>query len=48
MIDKETAIDFALWLRKVDTVENCEEWFGFTDEDMLNYYLENVRTRKQN
>ena len=46
MIDKKTAIGFALWLREVDTPQNCEKWFGFTDEDMLNYYLENETTNK--
>ena len=42
MIEKETAIKFANWLREVDTIERCEEWFGFSDEDMLQYYLESI------
>ncbi len=42
MIDKKTAIDFALWLRKVDTPENAEEWFGYSDDDMLDYFLKYV------
>jgi len=42
MITKETAIKFAIWLRDNDTQENADKWFGFSDEDMLNYYLESL------
>ena len=44
MISKEVAVRFALWLREVDTPENAEEWFGFTNEDMLEYFLTEVET----
>ena len=42
MIEKQTAIDFANWYRREDIPENAEKYFGFSDEDMLNYYLESV------
>jgi hypothetical protein len=29
------AIAFAIWLRKEDTPENAEKWFGYSDQDML-------------
>lgn len=32
------AIEFALWLRKEDTPENAEKWFGHSDQDMLNEF----------
>lgn len=32
------AIEFALWLRKEDTPENAEKWFGYSDQDMLNEF----------
>jgi hypothetical protein len=41
MITKETAIKFAIWLRDVDTQENADEWFGYSDEDMYNYFCSN-------
>lgn len=34
---------FEDWLQEVDTPEQAEEWFGFTNEDMFNYWVENVR-----
>lgn len=37
-IADEFAIDFALWLRKEDTPENAEKWFGYSDQDMLNEF----------
>lgn len=40
MVEKETAIKFAIWLRNVDTPERADEWFGFSDEDMFNYFIE--------
>ncbi len=39
MITKETAIKFAIWLRDADTQENADKWFGYSDEDMYNYFL---------
>ena len=44
---KELIIAFAKWLREVDTPEQVEEWFGFTDEDMLNYFTQEVYRRYQ-
>ena len=37
-IADQFAIGFAIWLRKVDTQENAERWFGYSDQDMLNEY----------
>jgi hypothetical protein len=34
-ITDEFAIEFANWLRKEDTPENAEKWFGYSDQDML-------------
>jgi len=42
MTTKETAIKFALWLREVDTQERADEWFGYSDGDMYDYFIENV------
>lgn len=42
MISREVAIKFAIWLREVDTQERACEWFGFTDEDMLEHFLTEV------
>lgn len=39
---KQIIIGFATWLKQNDTIENAEQWFGFSDEDMLDYYLENI------
>lgn len=37
-IADEYAIEFANWLREVDTLENAEKWFGYSDQDMLNEF----------
>ena len=37
-IADDYAIEFALWLRKEDTPENAEKWFGYSDQDMLNEF----------
>ena len=39
-------IDFAIWLRDNDTPENAEEFFGFTDSDMFDYWVKNVKNNK--
>lgn len=39
-------IDFALWLRENDTQENAEKFFHFSDEDMFDYWIENVKNNK--
>ena len=41
MITKEEAIKFAVWLRDEDTIENADKWFGYSDEDMFNYFCSN-------
>jgi hypothetical protein len=35
---EEFAIDFYNWMRKEDTPENAEKYFGYTDKDMLNVF----------
>ena len=35
-------LSFYTWLKENDTQENAEKWFGYSDEDMLNYYKEKV------
>lgn len=37
--EKEQMIDFYKWMKVVDTYENAETYFNYTDEDMLNEYL---------
>ena len=43
MENKETeaqnAIAFHKWMLKHDTMENAEQYFHYTDEDMYNEYL---------
>jgi hypothetical protein len=38
-------IDFALWLRANDTPDSAEEFFGFTDSDMFEYWIENIKNK---
>lgn len=33
------AIAFHKWMRENDTMENAEQYFHYTDEDMYNEYL---------
>lgn len=42
MITKETVIKFANWYRREDVPENAEKYFGFSDEDMYNYFCSSV------
>ena len=37
-IADEYAVDFYNWMRKNDTPENAEMWFGYSDQDMLNEF----------
>lgn len=37
-IADDYAIKFVHWLREVDTLENAEKWFGYSDQDMLNEF----------
>lgn len=32
------AIEVMNWSREVDTPENAEKWFGYSDQDMLNEF----------
>ncbi len=41
MITKEEAIKFAIWLRDEDTIEIADKWFGYSDEDMFDYFCSN-------
>lgn len=45
---KDNMIEFALWLRVNDTQENADQWFHYSDMDMLNYWIENVLNNKIN
>lgn len=36
----EIAIEFYRWMLESDTQENAEKWFGYSDEDMFNYFME--------
>lgn len=37
--EKEQMIGFYKWMLKTDTADNAEEFFHYTDEDMLEEYL---------
>ena len=37
--EAENAIAFHKWMLKHDTMENAEQYFHYTDEDMYNEYL---------
>ena len=37
--EKEQMIGFYKWMLKTDTADNAEEFFHYTDEDMLEQYL---------
>ena len=38
-LEKERIIDFYKWMKNNDTEQNAEQYFHYTDEDMLNEYL---------
>lgn len=38
-IEKEQMLMFHKWMKEVDTHENAERFFHYTDEDMLNEFL---------
>ena len=38
-IERKQIIDFHNWMMKNDTPENAERYFHYTDNDMLNEYL---------
>lgn len=35
------AIEFHRWMLENDTQEKAEQWFGYSDEDMFNYFIDN-------
>jgi Ni,Fe-hydrogenase III component G len=37
-IAEEFAIQFHLWMRKNDTPENADIFFGYSDKDMMNVF----------
>ena len=37
--EKEQMISFHKWMKENDTQENAEEYFHYTDEDMVNEYF---------
>jgi hypothetical protein len=39
-IADDYALKFHNWMRKEDTPENAEKYFGYTDKDMLNVFKE--------
>jgi hypothetical protein len=34
------AIDFNKWMKKNNTPENAEKWFGYTDNDMFDAFMD--------
>ena len=40
--------EFEKWLKENDIPENAEQFFGYTDEDMYNYFLEQYKIKKGN
>lgn len=45
--EKRQMIGFYKWMLTVDTVDNAEEYFHFSDEDMLEVYLKKVNERSK-
>ena len=37
-------IGFHRWMKENDTPENAEKWFGYSDEDMLNAYIDELES----
>jgi len=40
------ALGFYRWMMKNDTMENAEKWFGFSDENMLETYKQELKINK--
>ena len=38
----EFALGFYRWMLENDTIENAEKWFGYSDEDMLGAYKQEL------
>jgi hypothetical protein len=38
----EFALGFYRWMLRNDTMENAEKWFGYSDEDMLEAYKQEL------
>lgn len=48
--DDETrsiAIKFSKWMKENDTPENAEKWFGYTDNDMFDAFIDNLWKTKE-
>jgi len=49
--DNETrsiAIEFSKWMKENDTPENAEKWFGYTDNDMFDAFIDEYWKTKEN
>jgi len=40
-INIDVAIKFAHWMKHQDTIESAEKYFGFSDLDMFNEFINN-------
>jgi hypothetical protein len=40
-------IGFYRWMKENDTPENAEKWFGYSDEDMLNAYVDELENNRK-
>lgn len=48
--DSETrsiAIEFSKWMKENDTPENAEKWFGYTDNDMFDAFIDDLWKTKE-
>jgi hypothetical protein len=45
---RSIAIEFSKWMRENDTPENAERWFGFTDNDMFDAFIDEYWKIKKN
>ena len=41
-MERDTLIGFYKWMKENDTAENAEQYFHYSDEDMLNEYLKTL------
>ena len=42
---KRIAIEFHKWMKQNDTVENAEQFFHYTDEDMFNEFIKDTMSK---
>ena len=45
-ITDEFTIAFYKWMLENDTEEHACEWFGYSDQDMLNYFRDSLTITK--